>query len=227
MKGVVEMLCLMKIADVLICSVIVMLISTQTVFGLEIDFTDSAVLSIARGIGLVIFVKVLISLTGSGLDRLRNRGDGAYGYGGDRSLRKAQRAQNRANKKNKRSKVYGGYDSNGVAASFGDKALEAVIDLGYGIGRAGAWVGKQITKPIRWFKNRASMAKDLVVASQAPTADNIAKAGGTVLGGLNNERKILMGTDAASKRKTESLKAKQEKAKQRAKENAREMRENQ
>ncbi len=211
----------MKKLEVFIWSLMLTIFSTQTVFGASIDFSDDAVLGIARGIAIVVFVKVLISLTGSGLDRLRNRGDGAYGYGGDRSLRKAQRAQNRENRKSKRSKVYGGYDSNGVAASLGDKAIEAVVDLGYGIGRAGAWVGKQITKPFRWFKNRAGMAKDLVVAAKAPTANNIAKAGGTLAGGINNERKIIMGTDNESKRKTESLKEKQERAKEQAKAKAR------
>lgn len=216
----------MKKIEIWLYSVLLVLFSTQTVFGLSLDFSDSSFLMVGRAIALIVFVKVFMGVTEMGINRFKSRkANGSYG--GDKGLRKAQRAQNRANKKNKRSRVYGGYDSNGVAADLSDKAFEAMIDLGYGVRRAGAWVGKQVTKPFRWFKNRAGMAKDLVVAAKAPTVSNIAKAGGTLAGGINNERKIIMGTDKESKRRTESLKAKQERAKAATKAQADNIRESQ
>lgn len=187
------MLCLMKIADVLICSVIVMLISTQTVFGFEIDFSDSAVMGVARGIGLVIFVKVLISITGSGIRRFRD-----YASGGsyrDSETRRALREQRKAKRANRSSKVYDRYGSNGVDSSISDQAFEAMVNMGDSIRRAGSWVGRQITKPVRLLKNRLNVAKDVVKASKAPTVKNIANAGSSLAGGITNEKKILLGLD--------------------------------
>lgn len=194
MKGVVEMLCLMKIADVLICSVVLMLLSTQTVFGFEIDFSDSAVMGVARGIALVIFVKVLISITGSGIRRFRDYASGGGSYS-DRETRRALREQRKAKRANRSSKVYDRYGSNGVDSSISDQAFEAMVNMGDSIRRAGSWVGRQITKPVRLLKNRLNVAKDVVKASKAPTVKNIANAGSSLAGGIANEKKILLGLD--------------------------------
>lgn len=212
----------MKKIETLLWSMLLTVFSTQTVFADSFTSADEAAFIFAKAVALVIFVKLLLSITGSGLERFKEMRDGRAGglSGSDRALKREQRRARR----DRRSKVYGGYDSDGVSAGLGEKAIEAVAELGYGVARAGSWVGNQIAKPFKWFKNRAGMAKDLVVAAEAPTVSNIAKAGGTLAKGIDNERKIITGKDEASKRKSESLKAKQERATEEAKARARENR---
>lgn len=161
---------------------LLLVLNSQLIYGydpsqIQEAFESDTAASLAKSIGLVLFIGGLINFGGRGISRAKEYFTGKGSGGGDSEERRRAREEESEKRKRAREakrsrKAMGSYGGGSHDSNF---SIEPIAYLVGGAFAACDWVGEKACAAGRWVKNRVKTGVNAVRAARAPTPKNIAR----------------------------------------------------